>query len=140
MRAPSAGWLAPLLALIGAASAAAAAPVASLSGQVTGPGGAPVARATIAVRAGATSFETRSDPGGRFTLSGLPPGAAALRVEAPGYAAEQRDLVVTDGMTLDIALRPAAFAEALTVTAARTATSRRTRRRAWWCSRATTWR
>lgn len=95
----------------------------SVAGHVTDARGGPVPRATVTLHTGNTSFEARSDPEGRFALRDLPAGPATLRVEAPGYAADRRNVVVSDGMTIEVALRPLAFAEELTVTAARTTTS-----------------
>jgi iron complex outermembrane recepter protein len=107
--------------LLGAVPAATAA--ASVAGRVTDARGRPLARAVVTLTAGAAALEARTDADGRFALGAVPTGEATLLVEAPGYAADRRRVLVADGLLVEVVLRPLAFAEELTVTAARTTTS-----------------
>src|SRR5688500_14643571 len=109
------------VALFGAVPAATAA--ASVGGRVTDARGRPLARAVVTLTAGAAALEARTDADGRFALAAAPAGEATLLVEAPGYAADRRRVLVADGLLVEVVLRPLAFAEELTVTAARTTTS-----------------
>jgi outer membrane receptor protein involved in Fe transport len=109
--------------LFGLAPAAPAAPPAAVSGRVLDPAGAPLAGARVTLGVGQGRVETTSAADGRFAFTSTGGGTATLVVEAAGYAPERRELGAGTRLDLEIVLRPLAFAEALTVTAARTVTS-----------------
>src|SRR6185437_10290676 len=46
----------------------------------------PIANARIALRSGSTTISTTTGRDGRFTLMGVPAGAATLTLDAPGFA------------------------------------------------------
>ena len=101
-------------ALVVAAAALAAAPAAALAqaatGVVTGrvtdaAGGAPVAGASVRVPGTTVGAQTGDD--GRFTLRGVPAGAATLQVSRIGYTARTISVSVAAGQTApagDVAL------------------------------------
>ena len=96
---------------------------AGLTGRVTDARGRPLPQAVVTLTAGTGVFEARCGVDGRFTMAAVPVGEATLLVEAAGYTSDRRRLVVSEGLAVDVVLRPLAFAEELTVTAARTTTS-----------------
>jgi outer membrane receptor protein involved in Fe transport len=95
---------------------------ASVSGRVVDAGGAPIAGARVTLEAGGTALRAESTRDGQFEFVTAEPGPFTLVVEAAGYASVRRELAAPFGAQ-EIALRPAGFAEALTVTAARTVTA-----------------
>jgi hypothetical protein len=62
--------------------------IAVVQGVVEDASGAPIPAARIVLKNQDTGAERRSeaDPFGHFSISGLPPGTYALRLEAPGFA------------------------------------------------------
>jgi len=73
----------------------------ALTGRVTDQFGAVVVGASVVVKdAGGTKvWQATSDPEGRYTVSGLVPGAYSVRVEAQGFAAfEQVDVEIVRGV------------------------------------------
>lgn len=81
----------------------------SLSGRVVDAAGVPVAGArvwTLRPAAGGSVVawtsgriaETTSDAEGAFTLRGLPPGPAVLRIDAPDYARAYRNVVIEESV------------------------------------------
>jgi outer membrane receptor protein involved in Fe transport len=103
-------------------SVAAAADPPSVSGRVVDPGGAPIVGARLTLHAAGGALRTESERDGRFEFAPGAAGPFTLVVEAPGFASVRRDVIASGG-PVEVALRPARFAEALTVTAARTITS-----------------
>jgi outer membrane receptor protein involved in Fe transport len=99
--------------------AVAQAPVGGVRGVVRDAAGAAVAGARVTLHAGGVESATFTDPDGRFALSGRGSGGW-VAVEAPGFAAFRRnvDLRTEEAGSLTIVLRRA-FAEELTVAAAR---------------------
>ncbi|RYE94836.1 MAG: hypothetical protein EOO75_00905 [Myxococcales bacterium] len=88
----------------------------SVEGLVTARAGRDVlAGATVTVRAGSFRRTDRTGPDGRYTLRGLPPGPARLRVEAPGHAPVERAIVVTADPDRPARLDPIDLAEGATV-------------------------
>ncbi|MBI1751228.1 MAG: TonB-dependent receptor [Acidobacteria bacterium] len=81
-------------------------PTGSLSGTVKGPGGAPVAGALLQYDSGRGIHETRTNENGQFLLPQLIPGAAKLKVHAPGMmdVVLQPVVVVNQATQLNIVL------------------------------------
>jgi TonB-linked SusC/RagA family outer membrane protein len=104
--------------LIGMA-ATAAAQGATVSGRVTARGtNDPVPQARVMVVG--TSLFTVTNPEGRYTLRGVPPGTHSVRAIRVGYQEQRRPITVTAGetATLDISLQQAVVQLAEVVTTA----------------------
>jgi hypothetical protein len=91
-----------------------------IGGIIVDPNGAVVAGAEITVNTHTgSSFNTTSDPEGRWMLSGLTPGPVSVNITAPGFKRMQQDFnydnsrPVRMGTTLEIA----GITETVTVTA-----------------------
>lgn len=97
------------LALLITVSALAQPAGAALSGMVTDPSGKPIAQAEVAFKNAATGqvTEARSDPSGRYEVSGLAPGDYDVSVAAPGFSTTTTRLTVagTGPQTTDLRLR-----------------------------------
>jgi Carboxypeptidase regulatory-like domain len=95
-------------------------PTATVNGMVTDPQGAAVvgAKVTITSKATGVSRETAADAGGRYTVTGLPPGDYVVRVGASGFGAAEFDLHLDVGSakTVDMSLKVARAGETITVT------------------------
>src|SRR5499427_780703 len=106
--------------LIFAAVASAQTPV-QISGHVTDKRAAAVGAArVVAVADNQTRGGTSADGAGQFTLA-LPPGDYELRVSADGFSVfSQRVSLNSPQATVNVTLEPAAVAETVTVTPART--------------------
>ena len=95
--------------------------VATIRGTVTRAGDqAPLAGVTIMVK-GLPGARTVTNATGKYTLVLIPIGAGTLNFRWLGYAPIDRDVTVTDGMTVDIAMEasPVALAEISVSTASR---------------------
>ena len=68
---------------------------AVLSGTVLGPDDAPIAAAEV--RVGGTSGVTRTDPAGRYSLTGLPAGTQLLEVRKIGYEVAETTVELRSG-------------------------------------------
>src|SRR5262249_23174523 len=92
-----------------------------VSGRVTDKRGDAVSNARVfAVADNQTRGETKTGGGGQFMLA-LPPGDYELRVSADGFSVfSQRVSMKAQPATINITLEPAAVAETVTVTPART--------------------
>ncbi len=92
-----------------------------ISGRVTDKRGDAIRNARVfAVVEDQTRGETKTDGAGQFTLA-LPPGDYELRASADGFSEfRQRVSLKADQSTINITLEPAAVAEMVTVTPART--------------------
>src|SRR2546422_1632558 len=106
--------------LIFAAVASAQTP-SQISGRVTDKRGDAVSNArVVAVADNQTRGETSADGAGQFTLA-LPPGDYELRVSADGFSvSRQRVSLNSPQAIVNVTLEPAAVAETVTVTPART--------------------
>lgn len=70
---------------------------ASVEGEVTARGGREsVEGATVTVHIGSVTRSERTGSDGRYTLRGLPPGAARLVVQARGYARAERAIKIPE--------------------------------------------
>ena len=101
--------------------AQAGATTASVNGSVADSTGALIAGAHVVLREQATGRErmAAADTRGRFRFGLLSPGAYLLRIDAPGFAAQQRALAVPAGgeFDLDVTLAPAGTQQTASVTA-----------------------
>jgi hypothetical protein len=93
---------------------------ARLSGKITDSTGAVVPHARVtAVEVGTNRSQTvTSDDSGVYTLVALPPGNYTLTTEAPAFSTHVQTgivLTVAQSATLDIALKPGATQETITV-------------------------
>ncbi len=108
------------LLLLGASVLAQSIPTATLTGKVSADG-APLPGVTVTVTSpnlqGARTAETSSS--GDYLVPLLPPGEYLVRYELSGMQTVTRKVTLTATRTdhIDIDLRPAAIAEAITVTA-----------------------
>ncbi len=97
------------------------APVGGLTGSVTDPNGAVVPGATVTLTRADTGFSRNvtTDAGGRYLLPSLPPGEYEVKVNAQGFSAQAKKVIVNVGLTgsLDFPLTIGASAEAVEVTA-----------------------
>ncbi len=74
------------------------APASTASGEVVAARGRdPVAGAEVTLTTDLGVRRVRTDAAGAFTLTGLAPGPAQLRVRAPGFAPVARDVTIPDG-------------------------------------------
>src|SRR5579872_4956407 len=95
---------------------------ATVAGTVDDESGAPVAGASVVLK-GPQTKSTTSDSKGAFTFSDVPAGSYVLSVTKGGYtAAEQNDIIVLAGQTLNVAVRMAAasFSSLRTIASVRT--------------------
>ncbi|MGB8537612.1 MAG: carboxypeptidase regulatory-like domain-containing protein [Acidobacteriaceae bacterium] len=93
---------------------------AHLSGRITDSTGAAVPHARVTANDVATNLSqsVASDSAGVYNLVALPPGTYTLTAEAPGFSTRVQTgiaLTVAQSATLDIALKPGAAAETVTV-------------------------
>src|SRR5579864_53100 len=93
---------------------------AHLSGRITDSTGAVVPHARVTANDVGTNLSqsVTSDSAGVYTLVALPPGTYTLTAEAPGFSTRVQTgiaLTVSQSATLDIALKPGASAETVTV-------------------------
>jgi Fe(3+) dicitrate transport protein len=91
---------------------------AVISGRVIDPSGAVVPAALVTVlTADGTARETRTDPAGRFSVPGLPPGEQRVIVSSAGFAAGEVPVETGVGTlaTVEIRLEVGNFTEALQV-------------------------
>ena len=98
---------AALLAVAVAAQAHAQGSNASLSGMVRDASGAQVAHASVSVTEQSKSARrlTETNASGLYAVPQLPPGEYRIVVQAPGFAATQRDVVLTVGQHADLDLQ-----------------------------------
>lgn len=95
---------------------------ATVAGTVSDESGAPIAGASVVLK-GPQSKSATSDSKGAFTFSDVPAGNYVLSVTKGGYtAAEQNDIIVLGGQTLNVAVRMAAasFSSLRTIASVRT--------------------
>ncbi len=80
---------------------------ASLSGMVRDASGAQVSHASITVteQSKAARRVTETNASGLYAMPQLPPGEYRILVQAPGFAAAQRDVVLTVGQHADLDLQ-----------------------------------
>jgi hypothetical protein len=114
-------WLGCVLAAL-CVAAPHAQTTAVLQGRVFDVSGATVSDATITVREPSAAFDVvaRTDPAGRYHVSGIPAGAYAVTAEAPGFTVEIIESLHVDvGRTLvrDFRLAVGARTETLVVRA-----------------------
>lgn len=108
-----------ILLVLCAACAFAQAGAATLKGQVTDPSGAAIPNATVTVSG--TSAQPRraqTDAQGTYTITGLPPGAYTIRVEAKGFnpfEAEAMQVNAGAATTLNVPLGVAMETQSVTV-------------------------
>ncbi|MFN2563809.1 MAG: SusC/RagA family TonB-linked outer membrane protein [Gemmatimonadaceae bacterium] len=96
------------LGLLTAPTATAAAQQGTISGRVTEAGtGQPIIEARVIV-IGTTLF-ARTNPDGRYTIRGVPPGPTSVRVVRVGFSEQRRSVTVAPGetVTLDVAMAEA---------------------------------
>lgn len=72
----------------------------SATGEVRSTHGDPIADADVAVYTQMGARRARTDAKGLFTLEGLAPGAAELRVRAKGYAPTKRTVTIAEEQSL----------------------------------------
>jgi hypothetical protein len=101
-------------------SSSAQATVVTLTGRVVDPQNAAAPAATLTLRNQATSatWTATTDAGGRFTVTMLPPGTYAARVELAGFSPWQADgIALQTGQTrhLDVRLAIGGLQDAVTV-------------------------
>ncbi len=120
------GGLAILLALLASVTpwcnAQIATTTASLSGTVTDPSGAVVPAATVTLTSteNGVTREFRTDPGGHFTFSQLPPAAYILTVKMQGFQTYKQTGIVLNAAqtaTQNVLLTVGAETQTVTVTA-----------------------
>ncbi len=82
----------------------------TITGRITGDAGAPLASAQVVVEG--TNLDARSDPDGSYRISGVPAGAAVVRVKRLGYSARAQAVIVpAEGtVTADFQLQVTAVA------------------------------
>ena len=107
-------WGVAALAAIGLAASgsrlSAQANSGTITGKVTdGASGAPLAGATV--RIGTTQLGAQTAEDGRYTIRGVPAGAAQIQINRIGYEAKKAAVTVTAGgtATADVTLSAAAF-------------------------------
>jgi outer membrane receptor protein involved in Fe transport len=106
------------------ACAAAPADAARVTGTVSDPGGRPIAVAIVALSADGQEVKSPTDSEGRFTADWNGADEVRVTVEADGYAPRRRTVFLGEHRAgLALTLWPVAFAEELTITAARRATA-----------------
>jgi hypothetical protein len=64
----------------------------------------PGARVVLRPSSGAVAQELQRDPSGAFTLGGVPPGPAAIEVDAQGFEPARAEVVLEPGQALSLAL------------------------------------
>ena len=99
---------APALLIVLASRALAQAPdTATIEGHITDQSRAAISGADVTIMSPATGFEreTRSDAGGRFSLSALPIGAYSLRVHRDGFAEVRREITLVSSTTADVKIQ-----------------------------------
>jgi hypothetical protein len=93
---------------------------ATLFGTVLDAQGRVVAGAVVTAQSAATAQQrvATSDPAGRFSILGLPPGPYELRIEIPGFDADRRTITLTvaQEMRVNAVLQPATLRELVSVT------------------------
>jgi len=96
-----------------------AAPPRAVGGYVVF-GSVPLPGATVTLEVNGKSFTQVTDAEGRFEFSAVPPGKYRIKSEMEGLQTVTYTVMVTDAATplLAIPMKPAAVAEAITVTAA----------------------
>ncbi|MEO7997626.1 MAG: TonB-dependent receptor plug domain-containing protein, partial [Gemmatimonadaceae bacterium] len=92
------------LAAIAATSISAAAQTGTVTGRIHGAGDAPVSEARVAIVG--TTLVALSGADGKYTIRGVPAGAAEVRVFRVGFAEQKKPATVTGGgtVTLDFAM------------------------------------
>jgi len=91
----------------------------TLRGVVTDPSAAVVPGATVVASGNGVTRTAKSDNQGRYTLANVPPGAYAVRADAPGFVtfmAPSFQVASGQANSLDIALQIAAEAQQVQVT------------------------
>ena len=124
MTRPPVGWLiiAALVTLASApASSLAQVTTAEILGTIVDESAAVLPGVTVTARNVQTGLErtATSNERGRYTLFALPPGSYVIRAELPGFGTETRDglaLSINQQVVLNITLKLASLAEAITVT------------------------
>ena len=78
----------------------------TIQGRLSDPQGLAVPGATVTVTGPQGTKTTTSDANGRFSIPFLTPGVYAVRSELQGFkAAEQKDILVRLGQTVDLPLK-----------------------------------
>lgn len=97
----------------------------SMAGRVFDQNGAAVRGARVTLRQASTrvEFAAATDEGGAFTFKDLVPGDYSLSITAQGFAtnAQELELAVGVGRSLEVVLRPAGLAEDVVVSSTRIA-------------------
>jgi outer membrane receptor protein involved in Fe transport len=109
---------------VGLPAAARAQGTAGLGGVVTDVTGAPVAGARVTAVVGGGARGTSTGDDGRYAFEAIEPGGVTLRIEAAGFAPEERRVTLREGevAAADVSLAPSGVAEEVTVTATRSET------------------
>lgn len=87
-----------------------------MSGRVVDTSGATIAKASVELRCGSNTRETRTSGIGEFTFSDVDSGPCTVNVSAEGFAAETVDAAPN----VSIALSPTGGGQSVTITASRT--------------------
>lgn len=98
----------------------------SINGKVVDPNQAPIAGAKVTAqrRIDTSLLETQTDSNGQFEFKDLPGGEYRISVEANGFSAASRKVLLENGnQSLDLALAVGNLSESVTVTATRTQVS-----------------
>src|SRR5262245_13217745 len=112
--------LVAVLAFVPVRSALAQETTGTLTGHVVDAQGLAVPGATISITGAQGVKSATADAGGRFSVPFLTPGTYTVRAESKGFApAEQKDVVVSIGKSVDLSLKleVGAVTEAVSVTA-----------------------